>query len=350
MHGESMTRKILAIQFKFLGDVVVATPALRALKDSLGQAELHVLVAAEAVPLLQHVRWIDRVWGFPRKRGHLNFREMWPVVKELRAQRFDVSIDLAGNDRGALLSALIRAPRRIGALAPRGSPLRRACYTQLVEALDATRHESVRLWAVAAALGISFPDELHMHIAPDPALHAQATSYLKGVEVLCFINTSQPKREWPLSHWVEFHRLASARGVAIGYTGGHSARERGQLNELRQRIPDARILEPAEPLGALIAAFALLKGFISADTGPLMFAAALDVPTIGLFGPTSAQCWAPLGAAHAWLQGSPCPCSGHADACQASRPCIAAVTAQQLHAAFLRMVGEKQQVAAGDPA
>jgi ADP-heptose:LPS heptosyltransferase len=222
---------------------------------------------------------------------------------------------------------------------------RRACYTQAVETLDATRHESVRLWAVVAALGVPFPDELRMHIAPDPALLAQAKAYLNRVEVLCFINSSQPKREWPLSHWAEFHEMASTHGVAIGFSGGHSERERALLGELRERVPQAIVLEPAEPLEVLIAALAQLKGFISVDTGPMHFAAALGVPTIGLFGPNSAQCWAPLGTTHAWLQGSPCPCSGHVHACEARKPCIAAITPAQLYAAFLRMIGQRPDLA-----
>lgn len=226
-------------------------------------------------------------------------------------------------------------------LAPQGALWRRACYTRTVVALDATRHESVRLWAVVAALGVPFPDELRMHIAPDPALVTPAKAYLDGVEVLCFINASQPKREWPLSHWAEFHAMASAHGVTIGFSGGNTERERALLHELRARVPQAMVLEPAEPLEALIASLAQLKGFISVDTGPMHFAAALGVPTIGLFGPSSAQCWAPLGATHAWLQGTPCPCSGHAHACQARKSCVAAITPAQLYAAFLRMIGEK---------
>lgn len=332
-----MTRKVLAMQFKFLGDLVVATPALRALKES-GDTELHVLVAEEAVPLIEHVRWIDRVWGFPRRRGRLNFREAWPVLQRLRAQQFDVTVDLAGNDRGALLSALIHAPRRIGVHSPRGSVLRRVCYTERLEALDVTRHESVRLWSTVSVLGVPFPNDLRMQIAPDPALQAAARAYLKGTEVLCFINASQPKREWPLGHWAEFHELASALGVAIGFSGGPSARERSLLAQLRERIPKAVVLEPAEPLSALTAALAQLRGFISSDTGPLHFAAALGVPTLALFGPTSAQCWAPLGLGHEWLQGSPCPCSGDVNTCEARSPCINAIAPRQLFEALARLL------------
>lgn len=332
-----MARRILAIQFKYLGDLVVATPALRALKEFSAGAELHVLVAEEAAPLLEHLPWIDRVWGFPRRRGRLNLREMWPVLSGLRAQHFELSVDLVGNDRGAVLSALIHAPRRIGARSRRASLLSRACYTETVAVLDGTHHESVRSRPVVAALGAPFPGEPRMHVAPDPALQSQARAYLSGVEVLCFINASQPKKEWPLSHWSEFHAMAAVHGVAIGFSGGNSVREKALLRELREQVPRAIILEPAEPLQALIASLAQLKGLISTDSAPMHIAAALGVPTIGLFGPTAARSWAPLGAAHASLQGSACACSGHAVACQAREPCIAAITPAQLYAAFLRM-------------
>jgi ADP-heptose:LPS heptosyltransferase len=342
-----MPRKILAIQFKYLGDVVVATPALRALKEHSGGAELHVLVPEEAAPLLAHAPWIDRVWGFPRRRGRMNLRAAWPVVKELRAQRFDVSVDLAGNDRGALLSLLVGARTRIGMRAPNGSLLRRACYTRTVETLDATRHESLRLWAVVAAMGVPYPDDMRMHVTPDPALLPAAKAYLAGVEVLCFINASQPKREWPLSHWAEFHAMASAHGVTIGFTGGHSAREKSLLRELRERIPQALVLEPAEPLQVLIASLAQLKGLITTDSSPMHIAAALGVPTISLFGPNAAQCWAPLGARHAWLQGSPCPCGGQLNTCQARNSCIAAITPRQVHDAFQQLLTSARSKAPG---
>ena len=68
MSQEQTRPKLLAILFKYLGDVVVATPALRALHEAFPQSELHVLVPEDAAPLIQNVGWIDRVWRFPRVR------------------------------------------------------------------------------------------------------------------------------------------------------------------------------------------------------------------------------------------------------------------------------------------
>ena len=73
--------KLLVIQFKYHGDVVVATPTLRALRRAFPDWELHVLVSQEAAPLIARLPWIDRVWGFPRIRGRINARSSLQVVR-----------------------------------------------------------------------------------------------------------------------------------------------------------------------------------------------------------------------------------------------------------------------------
>ena len=72
--------KILAIQFRYLGDAVLMTPALWAIKEHFAGVALHVVVAQEIVPVLQHLPWIEHVWGLPRKRGHKTLLKSWPVI------------------------------------------------------------------------------------------------------------------------------------------------------------------------------------------------------------------------------------------------------------------------------
>src|SRR4051812_33115234 len=113
-------RKILAINFKFLGDIVLGVPTLRAIHEHFPNAELHVVVAEEAAPLLRSIPWMTRVWGIPRVRGKATIGQVWPVIRALRKERFDRSVDLAGNDRGALFSLLCGAAKRLGPVAPKG--------------------------------------------------------------------------------------------------------------------------------------------------------------------------------------------------------------------------------------
>ena len=64
MHSAS---KILAIQFKYFGDAVLMTPALRAIREHFPACELHVLVPEEITPILQHLPWLNRIWPKVRR-------------------------------------------------------------------------------------------------------------------------------------------------------------------------------------------------------------------------------------------------------------------------------------------
>ena len=337
---ESMKRqKILVIQFKYLGDVVVATPVLRAIKTHFVGSELHVLIPEAARPLLDHLKWIDRVWTIQRRRDPSSLVHTWPMVHRLRRERFDVSIDLAGNDRGAILSRMIGARTRVGPMARKGFFLRRHCYTLPVEEMDANRHETVRLWATTSALGVPFPTDPTVEIGVNPSLLGKAETLLDGTEVMCCISATQPKREWPLKNWVRFYEMARHQGVRMAFTAGKAARENRLLSQIRSRCPDMPLVEAIEPLDLFLAVLSRLRGFIGPDGGPLHFAAALGVPTIGIFGPTEGRRWAPLGERHQYLQGGLCPCSGHADKCSHRHHCIREVTPEALYKALREMTG-----------
>ena len=75
----TVPRKILAIKFKYLGDVAIMVPALRSIKEKWPDCELHALVAEEAVPALKAIPWIKKVWSFPRIRGKSNYKASFPV-------------------------------------------------------------------------------------------------------------------------------------------------------------------------------------------------------------------------------------------------------------------------------
>lgn len=333
-----MRPKILAIMFKYLGDIVVATPTLRALRRAHPDGELHVLVPEEGAPLLQGVPFVDRVWPFPRRRGRANLNASLPVIRALRAERFDVSVDFFGNDRGALLSRLIGAQRRLGAVHEGGGRLRARCYTDPVEGFDTTRHEAIRTWAVTAPLGLPFPEDMSVETARHPQQAQAAERALPAGRVLCYVSASQPKRQWPVGHWAAWAALARAGGHEPVFTAGIAPREQAVLEELAGLDPQAIILAPPEPLEFMLAVLARARLFVTSDAGPLHFAAGVGVPTLGLFGPTAATRWAPLGARHDALQGGLCPCSGHDAVCSAAAPCMHAISPARVWAACERML------------
>ena len=143
------------LQFKYFGDAVLLTPALRALRDHFPDGELHLLVPEEIAPLFQHLPYLNRVWAMPRQRGRASFGQSWPIIRALRRERFDRSVDFASNDRGAILSRLIGARRRLGWDERGGFLGRKFCYTDRVTPETKPQHESAAAGAAFVRLANS---------------------------------------------------------------------------------------------------------------------------------------------------------------------------------------------------
>jgi len=318
--------KILALQFKYFGDAVLMTPALRALHEQCPAAEIHLLVPAELAPLFQHLPWLTRVWAMPRKRGSASLRETWPLIRALRRERFDRSVDFASNDRGAIVSYFIGAQRRLGWAEPGGFFGRKFFYTDRVVPEKNLPHESVRLAQLLSGWQIPQPASLESEIRADAALSDAAKKILPADRaIICHVASSQPKKEWPLAHWAAFHQFATTAGYRLVFTTARGEREAALMTELKKLAPDAVVLPPIPELPLFLAVLARAAVFVSGDTGPLHFAAGLGVPTISLFGPTPPARWAPLGEKHQALTGGNCDCDGNLFACASQRHCLAQI-------------------------
>jgi ADP-heptose:LPS heptosyltransferase len=317
--------KILAMQFRYFGDAAIMTPALRAIKEHLPDAALHVLVAAEVAPVFQHLPWLERVWAFPRARGQARLRQSWPVIRALRRERFDRSVDFGSGDRGAIMSFLCGARERLAPAFHGGFFGRRFCYTRTVP-IPESLHEVRRNLHLLSGWGIGPPGSLDLEILTDPTRDDAAAQLLPRPVILCHLASGAVKKEWPLGHWAEFYRLATAAGHEVVFSTGISPRDQAGMADLKKRVPDAPSLSSNPDLALFLAVLKRARLFVGCDTGPLHFAAGLGVPTIALFGPSSISQWAPLGAQHRVLSGAPCRCDGSVGVCQSSNPCMATIS------------------------
>lgn len=323
--------KILAIQFKYFGDAVLMTPALRAIHEYYPESELHVLVPEEIAPIFRHIPWLDQVWAMPRRRGTMNLGQTWPVIRELRRERFDKSVDFASNDRGAIASFLAGAKERLGRSDPGGFWGRKYCYTQCVPRDGTILHQSAQMAQLLSGWEISMPRNLEVEIHADPALAGMAKEILPGDRaIVCHAASSQPKKEWPLQHWARLHRLATDAGKYVVFSTARGQREQSLMIELEKLTPGAVILPLIAELPLFLAVLRRAAVFISGDTGPLHFAAGLGVPTISLFGPSSPAAWAPMGKRHQALTGGACSCDGNLAICQRNDHCIDVISPEQV--------------------
>ena len=323
--------KILAIQFKYLGDAVFITPALMALNQQYPDAEIHVLVAKEVAPLFVQLPWVKKVWAFPRKRGKANISESWPFVRDLRSERYDRSVDFGGNDRGAILSLLIGAKTRLGPIDFAPSLLQKIAYTQTVaiQTLPISwvkRHQQM----LALAWQIPQQESAQITIGSSPALIETAKNLLQDYTIICHLGTSQPKKEWPIHLWLEFYQLARNAGYKLAFSVGTNERERGLLDELKALAPEIFALPPLTDLALFLAVLKQAQLVIVGDTGPLHFAAGLGVKVIGLLGTEDSERYAaPIYVSHELIISSPCTCVNELakfSTCQSKISCMGTIT------------------------
>jgi heptosyltransferase III len=323
--------KVLAIQFKYFGDAVMMTPALRVIHECYPKGELHLLVPEEIAPIFQHEPWLTRVWPMPRRRGTASLGHTWPIIRALRQEGFDKSVDFASNDRGAIASFLIGANERLGRDEEGGFWGRKFCYTKCVPRDNQLLHESAHLAQLLSGWNIPMPRNLEAEIHADPALAGAAQEILPGEgTVICHVASSQPKKEWPPGHWAKLYRLASDKGRHLAFTTARGEREQSLMAEFKKLAPEAVILPLISELPLFLAVLQRAAVFVSGDTGPLHFAAGLGVSTISLFGPSSPERWAPIGERHRALTGAACSCDGNSAVCQRDTHCLAAISPEQV--------------------
>ena len=322
--------KILAIQFKNLGDAMMMIPALNAIRSHWPDCALHALVPEEAAPLLQHLPALTRVWPMRRIRGKARIRQAWPLISALRAERFDRSVDFGNSDRSAILTRLCGAQERLGVNYPGGFIGRRFCYTRCVEPAPLDQHETLRLINILPAWNIAAPTEVKIELHADPAQDAFAAQFLPADTILCHMGGGKPKKQWPVQHWAALYLSATTADLQVAFTTGWNERERALIAELKALAPDVRVLPEVAGLEAFLAVIKRARALICGDTGPIHFAAGLGVPVIALFGPTSPVRWGPLGQTCRVLTGSPCTCDGATRDCESPQHCLAAITPEKV--------------------
>lgn len=313
-----------------MGDAVILTCALKALKMQRPEIELHVLVAAEIAPLLESLSWITKVWAMPRTRGKVKLSQTFPFIKKLRKENFERCVDFGGNDRGALLSLLCGARTRLGPI-ERIKPklVQKICYTQTVLYDNCEVPHPNLHFKLLSVWGIIKPESFTLEIACNSKFTEAAAKLLPKNAIICHIATSQLKKDWPLKNWQSLFYMAQQAELLLVFSSGTNERERKLLRDLKALIPEAIALPPITDLNLFLNVLKISRLVIAGDTGPLHFAAGLGVPVLGLFAVgNSLNQAAPIYKDHEKIQTSHCACYtefSHVDYCQRADSCIASI-------------------------
>ena len=318
--------KILAIKFKYLGDIALSVPSLRALRQAYPHAQIHVLVPQHATPILETIPWIDKVWGFPKKG---TFKEKHSFLSMLRKEHFDLSVDFVGNDRGAWTSLFIGAKTRLGLEAPRGFLGRKYCYTHRLKEASTITHQIEKDLQLLSVIDIPRPDSIEPELYSDSYIETN----LPLSAILCPISTSTDSKEWPILQWAALFNENPDLQSHLVFTSGTSEREQKLLADLKQLIPNAEFIEPAPSIPELIALVDRSKAVICGDTFTSHLAAGLKTPLVVLFGPTCPEEWDPKGHSIV-LEAQDCHCRNFFYKCTHKVHCLSQLPASKVRQAL----------------
>lgn len=295
--------RVLCVRLDTLGDVLMTTPAIRALKTSHARPHVTLLTSgagagiAALVPEIDDVIVYDAPW-LKATPPRANARPDVAMIQRLRAGRFDAAVIFTVYSQNPLPSAMLCY------LA--GIPLRLAhCHENPYQLLTTwvsdpepatrVRHEVQRQLDLVRAVGCETPDE-HLSLRVPPGADARARRRLAsaGVDVsrpwlLVHPGATAPSRRYPAEHFVCVARsLALDHGQQVVFTG--SAHEHTLIERIRAAMDaPSHSLAGELSLAELAAVIARAPLLIANNTGPVHMAAALGTPVVDLYALTNPQ-------------------------------------------------------------
>ena len=335
---------ILFVRLSYIGDILHATPAARWIKEQYPDAKLHWIVTPSMVELLEGNPYVDEIipWERDEYEAHskkLHIPTMWRMWWELKAKlepyKFDVAVDVQGRLITGLVLLASGAPIRLGL---GGTKELNWLFTNY-KTKPSTDHVIKRYVEVAQLLKeavtkqanletplkpvdngldtetlhtVSAKQMYHMDFYVPSKLHTWAEEQWKTIDnhsslnrgevekplrVGLVLGTSWATKEWPQEKWYSLIKSLQYRANFVCLGGPKEATQyKPLMDSLAAEGIDQIMLNmlgktTLQEVGALIESCDVV---VTADTGSLHIALALDKPVVALFGPTDPKLWGPL--------------------------------------------------------
>jgi heptosyltransferase-2 len=287
--------KILVRGPNWVGDAVLAIPAMKAIRAHFSDAEITLLVRPWVAGLFMAVPFIDKVWSEARPSRLLDWTR---ITREIRRRRFDLAMLFPNSFESALMIFLGRVPRRVGyatdgrawmltdAVLPGGeSPHQLHYYLDLVKALSVnTERPSIEIEATSEERANA-----------RRLLNAEGIPYGAPFLVLNPGAAYGSAKRWYEDRFAEVADIL-AREVSLKVAIIGSLDERLIAEHIRERMKGGTaVLSGKTSLETLIGVLAESSLMITNDSGPMHIAAALGVPTVAVFGSTDERVTGPCG-------------------------------------------------------
>jgi len=310
-------RRILVTKFFGMGAIIVATPALIALREAYPDAEIHFASFKSNREMLEILNLTDKNWFVDSSSPTAFAASTLALVRDIRAQEFDLMLDLEFFAKFPLvLGGLADVPRKAGFYLTQ-EPWRR----ELLDIAGSYNHyfhtkdvflSLVYLLATGDNYYLSFDEfrsryhypRIHVEAAEREFVARLLQSRKLSARRLIVINANTSAdlapevRKWPTERYVALARelLADEPTASIVFIGAKS--ERDYVERIVSAVGDARVANLAGDvnLRQLFALFSMADLVVSNDSGPMHMACLVDAPVVGLFFADSPVIYGPIGS------------------------------------------------------
>ena len=325
-----MKPKLLIAELWGLGDLVIATPFLRAASEKFDITLLAKPFALDLQPRLWpgvQVETFTAPWTAFKNKYHVWRWPFWEIIRlrrRLAREHFEFGLSARWDPRDHWLLKLVGAENRIGF--PRVGSHIFLTHPLARPQPEAHRYESWRV--LARTLEIELPPREKISIPP---AHG-------GESVLIHTGAGQPVRVWPLDRYKNLAERLRGGKIPVQIACDTNQRD------WWLRAGEADVATP-HTVAELIALVDRARAFIGNDSGPGHLAAFCGVPTFTIFGPQLPEWFAPLHPRAEWIEGKVCPYSPCSDYCRFPEPfCICNLTDGEIWTRAEKFVAANLQI------
>lgn len=294
---------LLVRQHNQMGDMICATPVLRALRETFPAAVIILVTAPVNVEVVRHNPHVDRILVFDQKLWHRPWR-LFAFLQDLRRLRAEVAFVLGSVSFSITSAALALLSGARWVVGPDSRPYgwdlsARAFSLQMPSHPETDMPAIQHNLAPLQAIGITTPD-LDPVVVPAPEEEAVAEGIMgklglvKGFWAL-HPGAGKKQNIWPADRFAAVAARAVGRGQKILVL--HGPADCQALEDFRRALPAEAAagvaIAPSTPVGVGAALLARAGRLLCNDTGIMHLAGALRVPTVALFGHTDPAIWKP---------------------------------------------------------
>ena len=294
---ERVPDKVCIVMMSAVGDTVHVLPVINALKRANPKTRITWVLQPAPATLVRGHRSVDEIVFFDRSLGLKAFAA---VRSELAKRRFDLVIDLQVYFKAGIVTAMSRAPIKLGFDRARARDMN-WLFTNRKIPPHPVQHVQDQYFEFLTAIGVT-PQPLQWDLGPWPSERDWQRKFVSSIDrpiASIVVGTSKPEKDWLPERWAEvIDSLDQDFGMQVVLVGGQSERElaaeRVVMERSRQK-PRSELGSGLRNLVSIIDASALV---LSPDTGPLHMSVALNRPVISLMGYTNPKRTGPYRRFH----------------------------------------------------